>query len=203
MTILRIIRIPALAFSVAMIGMVIAIYAMRSSEASRPVAQQTESTAIGGPFDLVDQDGNNVTDRDFSDKASVIFFGYTSCPDACPTTLLDLSNWLRDLGADAERLNVLFISIDPERDTPARIKEYLSSFDPRIHGLTGTPEQIAAAAKAYRVSYERVELEGGDYTMDHTAAIYLMDRSGHFVAPLSLQTEDKVALERLHKLAAL
>jgi protein SCO1 len=203
MTILRIIRIPALAFSVAMIGMVIAIYAMRSSEASRPVAQQTESTAIGGPFDLVDQDGNNVTDRDFSDKASVIFFGYTSCPDACPTTLLDLSNWLRDLGADAERLNVLFISIDPERDTPARIKEYLSSFDPRIHGLTGTPEQIAAAAKAYRVSYERVELEGGEYTMDHTAAIYLMDRSGHFVAPLSLQTEDKVALERLHKLAAL
>lgn len=203
MTILRIIRIPALAFSVAMIGMVIAIYSMRSSEASRPVAQQTESTAIGGPFELVDQDGNNVTDRDFSDKASVIFFGYTSCPDACPTTLLDLSNWLRDLGADAERLNVLFISIDPERDTPARIKEYLSSFDPRIHGLTGTPEQIATAAKAYRVSYERVELEGGDYTMDHTAAIYLMDRSGHFVAPLSLQTEDKVALERLHKLAAL
>lgn len=203
MTILRIIRIPALAFSVAMIGTVIAIYAMRSSEASRPVAQQSESMAIGGPFALVDQDGNNVTDRDFSGKASVIFFGYTSCPDACPTTLLDLSNWLRDLGSDAERLNVLFISIDPERDTPARIKEYLSSFDPRIHGLTGTPEQIAATAKAYRVSYERVELEGGDYTMDHTAAIYLMDRSGHFVAPLSLQTEDKVALERLHKLAAL
>jgi protein SCO1/2 len=203
MTILRIVRISALAFSVAMIGTVIAIYAMRSSEASRPVAQQSESVAIGGPFALVDQDGNNVTDRDFSDKASVIFFGYTSCPDACPTTLLDLSNWLRDLGPDARRLNVLFISIDPERDTPARIKEYLSSFDPRIHGLTGTPEQIAATAKAYRVSYERVELEGGDYTMDHTAAIYLMDRSGHFVAPLSLQTEDKVALERLHKLAAL
>jgi protein SCO1/2 len=102
---------------------------------------------IGGPFDLVDQDGHKVTDKTFSGRPSVIFFGYTSCPDVCPTTLMDLTNWLKALGPTADKLNVLFISIDPERDTPAHLREFLSSFDPRIHGLTGTNEQIAAVAK--------------------------------------------------------
>jgi protein SCO1/2 len=158
--------------------------------------------SIGGPFQLIDQDGHAVTDRTFAGKPSVIFFGYTSCPDICPTTLADLTNWLKALGPTANKLNVLFITIDPQRDTPAHLREYLSSFDPRIRGLTGTNEQIAAVAKEYRVYYKRIEEEDGNYTMDHSGAVYLMDRAGHFVAPLSSQTPDGVAIERLRSLAA-
>src|SRR3984893_9856800 len=162
-----------------------------------PAKQQAESVPIGGPFELVDHDGTKVTDKTFASKPSVIFFGYTSCPDACPTTLSDLSASLNAIGPDADKLNVLFISIDPERDTSAHLKEYLSSFDPRIRGLTGTGEQIAAVAKEYRVYYKRIRLEEGGYAMDHTAVIYLKDRAGKLVNPISLQTDDKIAIETL------
>lgn len=158
--------------------------------------------SIGGQFELVDQDGHRVTDKTFSGRPSVIFFGYTSCPDVCPTTLMDLTNWLKALGPIADKLNVLFISIDPERDTPAHLQEFLSSFDPRIRGLTGTDEQIATVAKEYRVYYKRIEEKDGSYTMDHAAAIYLMDRAGHFVAPLSWQTQDSAAIASLRSLVA-
>jgi protein SCO1 len=134
-------------------------------------------------------------------RPSVIFFGYTSCPDVCPTTLIDLSNWLKALGSRADKLNVLFISIDPQRDTPAHLRDFLSSFDPHIRGLTGTNEQIAAVTKEFRVYYKRFEESDGGYTMDHTGAIYLMDKSGDFVASLSFKTEDSVAIERLRSLA--
>ena len=166
--------------------------------------QQAESVPIFGPFELVDQDGIKVTDKTFAGKPSVIFFGYTSCPGFCPTALSELSTWLNALGPNAYKLNVLFISIDPERDTSAHLKEYLSSFDPRIRGLTGTGEQIAAVAKEYRVLYYKgVPLKEGAYTMDHTTAIYLMDRAGKFVNQISLQRDDKIAIERLRQLAAL
>jgi len=166
-----------------------------------PAALAPEAVPIGGPFVLVDQEGDAVTDKTFSGRPSVIFFGYTSCPDVCPTTLMDLSNWLKALGPAADKLNVLFISIDPERDTPAHLRDYLSSFDPRIRGLTGTNAQVAAVAKEYRIYYKRIEEKDGNYTMDHTGAVYLMDAAGHFVAPLSFQTEDSVAIERLRSLA--
>ncbi len=197
MGILRVIRIAAIASIAALVTTVgISLLLMPSAK------QQVEPAPIGGPFALVDQDGNKVTDKDFAGKPSVIFFGYTTCPDVCPTTLLDLSNWLKAIGPDAEKLNVLFISVDPERDTPAHLKEYLSSFDPRIRGLTGTDDQVAAVAKAYRVYYKRIPGEDGGYTMDHSSAIYLMDRAGQFVAPLASQTDERIALERLRKLAA-
>ncbi len=197
MGILRVIRIAAIASIAALVTTVgISLLLMPSAK------QQVEPAPIGGPFALVDQDGNKVTDKDFAGKPSVIFFGYTSCPDVCPTTLLNLSNWLKAIGPDAEKLNVLFISVDPERDTPAHMKEYLSSFDPRIRGLTGTDDQVAAVAKAYRVYYKRIPGEDGGYTMDHSSAIYLMDRAGQFVAPLASQTDERIALERLRKLAA-
>ena len=197
MGILRVIRIAAIASIAALVTTVgISLLLMPSAK------QQVEPAPIGGPFALVDQDGNKVTDKDFAGKPSVIFFGYTSCPDVCPTTLLNLSNWLKAIGPDAEKLNVLFISVDPERDTPAHLKEYLSSFDPRIRGLTGTDDQVAAVAKAYRVYYKRIPGEDGGYTMDHSSAIYLMDRAGQFVAPLASQTDERIALDRLRKLAA-
>jgi protein SCO1 len=166
--------------------------------------QQTVSVPIGGPFELVDQDGIRVTDKTFAGKPSVIFFGYTSCPDVCPTTLFNLSAWLKAIGPDADKLNILFISIDPERDTSAHLKEYLSSFDPRIRGLTGTDKQITAAAKEFHVIYFKgVQLEEGRYTMDHTMVIYLMDRTGKLVDSISSQTEDKFAIEALRQIATL
>jgi protein SCO1 len=198
MSALRIIRVTAIASIAALVTAVIIF-----SLVPPPATQQAKSVPIGGPFELVDQDGIKVTDKTFLGKPSVIFFGYTSCPDACPTTLSSLSTWLNAIGPDADELNVLFISIDPERDTSAHLKEYLSSFDPRIRGLTGTDEQIAAVAKEYRIYYKRIQLEDGGYAMDHTAVIYLMDRAGRFVDPISLQTDDKIAIERLRQLAAL
>lgn len=167
-----------------------------------PSVRNVSVAEIGGPFSLVDQEGNPVTERNFTGKPSVIFFGFTHCPEVCPTTLLDLGKWLNAIGADADKLNVLFVSVDPERDTPGHLKEYLSSFDSRIRGLTGTEAQVAAAAKAYRIFYKRIPLEQGGYTMDHSSAVYLMDRAGRFVEPISWQTKESIAIIRLKKLAA-
>jgi protein SCO1 len=199
MSVLRIIRGAAVVSVGALVTAVI-IYFLLSPTAK----QQTVSVPIGGPFELVDQDGIRVTDKTFAGKPSVIFFGYTSCPDVCPTTLFNLSAWLKAIGPDADKLNILFISIDPERDTSAHLKEYLSSFDSRIRGLTGTDKQITAAAKEFHVIYFKgVQLEEGRYTMDHTMVIYLMDRTGKLVDSISSQTEDKFAIEALRQIATL
>ncbi len=154
---------------------------------------QPQAAAIGGPFRLIDQDGKVVTDQDMRGKPFLVFFGFTHCPDVCPTTLFEMSEVLRNLGADADKLSALFITVDPERDTPAAIKDYLSSFDPHLRGLTGDAAALAAVAKEYRVYYKKVPLEGGDYTMDHTAIVYLMDKQGRFVAPFSLKRSAEAA----------
>jgi protein SCO1/2 len=152
------------------------------------------ASAIGGPFRLTDQSGRTVTDQDFRGHPFLVFFGFTHCPDVCPTTLFEVSEVLGKLGPDAERVSALFITIDPERDTPAQMKDYLSSFNPRLTGLTGDPAAIAAVAKAYRVYVKKVP-QGDDYTMDHTALVYLMDKDGRFVAPFNVkrQPEDAAA----------
>ena len=126
----------------------------------------------------------------------LVFFGYTHCPDICPTSLFDISQVLQKLGGDADRTGALFITVDPERDTPAVMKDYLSNFDPHLRGLTGDPSAVNAAIKAYRVYAKKVPLDHGDYTMDHTAIVYLMDKAGRFVAPFNLkQTPDAAAAE--------
>lgn len=157
------------------------------------------SSAIGGPFTLVDQDGKTVTDADFKGKPALIFFGYTHCPDVCPTTLFEVSEVLRALNGDAGKAQALFISIDPERDTPAVMKDYLSSFDPHLRGLTGSVEQIAAAEKNYRVYAKKVPGANGEYTMDHTALVYLMDKQGRFIAPFNLKRAPELAAADLKK----
>src|SRR5262249_10462577 len=141
------------------------------------------TAAVGGPFRLVDQDGKTVTDQDMKGKPFLVFFGFTHCPDVCPTTLFDVSAVLRNLGPDADRAGALFITVDPERDTAGSLKDYLASFDPHLRGLTGDTDALAAVAKEYRVYYKKVPLDGGDYTMDHTAIVYLMDKDGRFVSP--------------------
>jgi protein SCO1 len=147
----------------------------------------TAPAAIGGPFQLTDQTGQTVTDQNLKGKPTLIFFGFTHCPDVCPTSLFEISEVLKAMGKDADRVNALFVSVDPERDTAAAMKDYLSSFDPHLKGLTGNPEAVAKVLSAYRVYSKKVPLKDGDYTMDHTALIYLMDRDGRFVSPFNLK----------------
>ncbi len=168
-----------------------------SGRMSTPVAQQI--AAVGGPFKLIDQNGKAVSDQDLKGHPFLVFFGFTHCPDVCPTTLFDVSEMLRALGPDADRTRALFITVDPERDTPAVMKDYLSSFDPHLSGLTGDPAAIATVAKAYRVYYKKVPLDGGEYTMDHTAIVYLMDKEGRFVSPFSLKRGTEAAAADLRR----
>ncbi|MBN9597543.1 MAG: SCO family protein [Afipia sp.] len=153
-------------------------------------------SAIGGPFRLIDQAGQTVTEKSLIGKPSIVFFGFTHCPDVCPTALFEMSEVLRAMGSDAGKVNAYFVSVDPERDTPAAMKDYLSSFDPNLKALTGTPEEVAKIISAYRVYAKKIPLKDGDYTMDHTALIYLMDRNGNFVRPFNLKrTPEEAAAE--------
>lgn len=147
-------------------------------------ASQHSTIQIGGPFQLIDMNGRPVTEKSLLGKPTAIFFGFTYCPEVCPTTMAEMTAWLKALGPDADRLNVVFVSVDPERDTPEQLKLYLSNFDRRIQGFTGTPEAVAKTAKAYRVYYQKVATDGGGYTLDHSSAIYLFDAQGRFVEPI-------------------
>lgn len=159
------------------------------------------SSAIGGPFELTTHNGKRLSSADLKGTPFAVFFGFTYCPDVCPTTLLELSNVIKRLGPDADRMRYLFISVDSERDTPEHLKRYLTSFDPRIVGLTGTPEEVAAAAKAYRAFYQKVATEDGA-TYNHTALVYLMDRDGRLAATINYQEPEDVQLKKLQQLIA-
>jgi len=177
-------------------GLVLVFGAIVYMTAGGPSPIGPAAAAVGGPFRLEDQNGNAVSDQDMKGRPFLVFFGYTHCPDVCPTTLFEISQVMQKLGKDADRAGALFITVDPERDTPAALRDYLSSFDPHLRGLTGDPAAVAAAIKAYRVYAKKVPLENGDYTMDHTAVVYLMDRNGRFVAPFNLkQTADEAAAQ--------
>ena len=156
--------------------------------------------AVGGPFALVDTEGRAVTDADFRGRLMLVFFGFTYCPDVCPTALTAIAQAIERLGKDASKIVPIFITVDPERDTPEQLKEYVRHFHPRLVGLTGSPEQIAAVAKAYRVYYAKARPQGApsdDYTMDHTAITYLMGRDGKFLAHFSHGTEPEAIAARV------
>ena len=158
------------------------------------------SAKIPAKFVLVDQNGRTVHEKDLLAKPTVVFFGYTFCPDACPTTLARLTVLMKALGPEANRLNVAFVTVDPARDTPRQLKQYLSAFDPRIQGLTGSDAAVATAAKEYSVFYQKAPLPGGGYSMDHSTAVYLVDRKRGFfeiVPPDAPQDEQLDALKRL------
>ncbi len=176
-----------------LVGLLVMLWAMGG------VRGVTAPAAIGGPFQLTDQSGATVTDKNLQGKPSLIFFGFTHCPDVCPTALFEISEILRAMGKDADRVNAYFISVDPERDNTAAMKDYLSSFDPHLKGLTGDPDSIAKVLSEYRVYAKKVPLKDGDYTMDHTALTYLMDRDGRFVAPFNLNRKPEEAATDLKK----
>ena len=155
---------------------------------------------IGGPFRLTDGDGRTVTDQDFRGKWMLVYFGYTHCPDACPTALQDMANALDDIGAQKKDVAILFITIDPERDTPAIMKDYVAAFDANITPLSGSPEAVAAAAKAYHVYYAKHPTKDGGYDMDHSSIIYIMDPRGRFVANFTHETPPQQIAAKLKTL---
>ena len=150
-------------------------------------AGRAATSAVGGPFTLINQDGKPVSDTDLRGAPFLVFFGFTHCPDICPTKLFEISEALAAAGPKGEKLRALFVTVDPERDTVPVVKSYLSSFDPRIIGLTGERPAIDAMIRTYRAYAKRVPLKDGDYTMDHTALVYLMDKSGGFVGAFNIE----------------
>ena len=158
------------------------------------------SAAIGGPFKLVDQNGHTVTNTDLEGKWLLVYFGYTHCPDACPTALNNIALALRDLGAEKKEVRPVFITVDPERDTSQAMKDYVSAFGAPILALTGSDAAIAQAAREYRVYYAKHPEAGGDYSMDHSSIIYVMDPKGRFTASFTGEDPPEQIAARLKKL---
>lgn len=185
---------------IALAGLIGLLAALAVSPVGTPVLYWIAATfapraAVGGPFSLLDQTGTRRTERDFAGKPMLLFFGFTHCPDVCPTTLSSVSRWLKSLGPDARWLAPIFVTVDPERDTPALLAAYLEAFDPRIVGLTGTPGEVAQMLRLYHV-YAR-KTETGDF--EHTAALYLMGRDGTLRQLLEYDGSDEEAVAALRK----
>ena len=203
-------RLSWVAFALVIVGAAILVYAtgFKLDDAAqfphKSEAQQAGGTpTIGGPFTLVDQHGKAVTDIDFRGHYMVIYFGYTYCPDVCPTFLTNISDALDLLGDKAAKVAPMLITIDPARDTPEHLKEYAAYFHPRLRALTGSPEQIAAVAKAYRVYYSKVKQEDAtedDYLMDHSSVTYVMGPDGMFRLHFSHGTDADTMASRLRDL---
>tara|TARA_R110002110_G_scaffold3665_2_gene18925 strand:- start:4488 stop:5111 length:624 start_codon:yes stop_codon:yes gene_type:complete len=162
------------------------------------IAGQRPVALTAMDFRLTDHEGDAVGPETLIGRASMVFFGFTFCPDVCPTTLADISGWLDDLGADAERMNVGFITVDPERDTVSAMKEYVGYFHPAIRGWTGSPDEVARAAEGFRVTYEKVPVEGG-YTMNHTAGVFLFNAAGRFVSTIDYHEPREFAVPKIRR----
>jgi len=181
----------------AIAGVVIAVASIPKNGS---FAASSYADSFGGPFTLTAPDGSPVSDKTLVGKPFAIFFGFTRCPEVCPTTLARMASLREQLGKDGMKFNIVFVSVDPEHDKPADIGSYISLFKTPIFGLTGTPEQLAKIQKGYGVYVKKVPIEGGDYTIDHTAAIYLMDAHGKFVTTIDYHEQDKVAIEKLQRI---
>jgi len=156
---------------------------------------------LGGPFQLVDQNGAPVSEAILREQPTALFFGFTSCPDVCPTTLMEMTAWREALGEEADDLRLVFVTVDPERDTPEMLKDYLAAFSPAIVGITGEPGKVRAMLDSYHVYWRKVPQEGGGYTMDHTASVFLLDDGGRLAGTISHGEDRETALAKLGRLA--
>jgi protein SCO1 len=173
--------VPLIGLLIGLAALVIALFVTL-----RPAGQEARPSAVGGPFALTSHEGRTVTDRDLLGAPYLVFFGFTHCPDVCPTKLFEISEVLRAAGERGRGLRALFITVDPERDTSEALRSYLGSFDERILGLTGDRAAVDAAVRAYRGFARKVPLKDDDYTMEHTSLVYLMDKNGRFVGAFNL-----------------
>lgn len=158
--------------------------------------------AFGAPFELVDQRGQPISEQAFRGHPTVVFFGYTHCPEVCPTTLFELDGWLKKLGDDGKDIKAYFVSIDPQRDTTEVMDAYVSNVSDRITGITGDPAKVEAMAKAFGIYFRKVETNDGDYTMDHTASVLMLDRKGEFAGTIAYGENSDTALTKLKNLEA-
>ena len=165
------------------------------------VNQQETQAAYGVPFQLTDQDGAPITEAAFKGQPTALFFGFTHCPEICPTSLYELDGWLRELGEDSAGIDAYFVTIDPERDTPELLGDYVASVTDRVRGITGDPEAVREMARGFGVYFKRIELDDGDYTMDHTASIFLLDSDGAFRKTIAYGENPDTAIEKLRDLA--
>ena len=159
-----------------------------------------EVADLGGAFELVDHDGAPITEAAFEGQPSALFFGFTHCPEICPTTVYDIETWMQDLGPEADGFRAWFVTVDPERDTPEVLKEYLEYQTDRVTGITGPPEDVRAMADAWRVYHNRVPLEDGDYTMDHTSLVYLLDEDGQYAELIRYGEDRESAVAKIRAL---
>jgi protein SCO1 len=200
MSALKLIRTLAWA-AVVVMAIMAGLGAIGYSPSAIDPARMPLAASIGGPFELTSHEGKRVKSDDLKGKAFALFFGFTNCPDVCPTTLLELTNRMDDLGPDADKLRLVFVTVDPERDKPAFLQRYIANFDKRTLGLTGTAVEIAAIAKAYRAIFTKVATKDG-YTMDHTATVYLMDAQGRFAGTIAYQESADTQRAKLKRLVA-
>ncbi len=157
--------------------------------------------SFGAPFELVDHNGEPITQAAFQGAPTALFFGFTHCPEVCPTTLFELDTWLDQLGDEASGIRTYFVSIDPDRDTPEVMRNYVTNVSDRITGVTGDPDKVAAMAKSYGIFVRKVPLGDGDYTMDHTASILLLDKTGDFAGTIAYGENPEHAKAKLLRLA--
>lgn len=176
------------------------VYSLKATDQASP-EQISAAALIGGDYSLIDHDGKAVTQDDYKGKKLLVFFGFTNCPAVCPTELYNIAVTLDELGDDAKKLQVLFISIDPEQDTPEMMKEYVGAFHEDFIGLTGSVAQISSAAKAFRVYYAKIPEEDSEigYTMDHSAYTYLMDENGQYLTHLPPNSEIEDMVKKLQE----
>lgn len=168
----------------------------------REHAEQVPGEPFGAPFTLSDHNGQPITEAVLQGHPTALFFGFTHCPEVCPTTLYELNGWIKELGPDGDRLAAYFVTVDPERDTTEILKDYVTAISDRIVGITGDPADVAEMLRDYHVYAKKVPLDDGDYTMDHTASIFLLDSGGRFVGTIAYREDPDVALTKLKNLVA-
>lgn len=166
--------------------------------------EQITAGRFGVPFELVSQTGHPITQAAFTGKPTALFFGFTHCPEVCPTTLFELNGWLEKVDPDGTKLQAYFISVDPERDTPEVLGQYVSNVSKRITGISGPPEKVMEMVKGFRVYAKKVPLDekqpDGDYTMDHTASVFLLDSEGKFTGTIAYEENPETAVKKLENL---
>ncbi|MGH6760027.1 MAG: SCO family protein [Phyllobacterium sp.] len=192
----RTIPLVALSLAAVLLAGLLGFYLNRSTETAA-------GQPFGTPFELIAMDGQPITEKAFQGHPSAVFFGFTHCPEVCPTTLFELDGWLTQLGPEGEKIRAYLVTVDPERDTVDVIRDYITAISSRITGITGTPDKVEAMLKGYSVFYRKVPVEGGDYTMDHTASIYLLDSKGDFHGTIAYGENPETALSKLKRLAEL
>ena len=175
----------------------VALFAITFNIANRGGTEE----AYGVPFNLVDHAGEPISEQAFRGQPTAVFFGFTHCPEICPTTVYEMEGWFAELGDAADNIDAYFVTIDPERDTPDMLEAYMTSFGDRVHGITGDPEAVREMARGFGAYFKRIELDDGDYTMDHTASVFLLDSNGAFRKTIAYGENPDTALAKLRELA--